>query len=210
MRSCWCGSGVPLALTLLLAFAEPGCGRPAPGLSYADRLTAERTSKDELFRTSSDSPIPQDRRAQLLPLAYFPPDESFVASAALAPAAPGERAEVEMPTSTGKVRPMQRVGRLEFLLQGESLTLGAFVEAGATDANRLFVPFTDATSGVETYAAGRYLDLDLTATGIYIVDFNRAYHPYCLYNPEYDCPYPPPENRLKIPIRAGERLTRPR
>lgn len=203
----WTGGRVPAPALVLLVVAA-GCGQPAPELAYADRLNAERAAKDELFRTSAESPIPPDKRTQLLPLAYFPPDGDFAASAALAPAAPGESPEIDMPTSTGKLRSMQRVGRLEFLLKGEPLALGAFVEAGAADAKRLFVPFTDETSGIDTYAGGRYLDLDLTATGIYIVDFNRAYHPYCLYNPEYDCPYPPPENRLKIPIRAGERLGR--
>ena len=74
------------------------------------------------------------------------------------------------------------------------------------DANRLFVPFSDLTSGAETYAAGRYMELDPTPTGIYVVDFNVAYHPYCYYSPEFDCPYPPAENRLTTPIRAGERL----
>jgi uncharacterized protein (DUF1684 family) len=113
---------------------------------------------------------------------------------------------MEMPTSTGQRRQMQRVGRLEFALKGHSLTLGAFVEAGSQSFDRLFVPFTDLTSGSETYPAGRYLDLDRTRTGIYIVDFNRAYNPYCYYNPTYDCPYPPRENRLQVPIRAGEKM----
>jgi len=71
---------------------------------------------------------------------------------------------------------------------------------------RLFVPFGDLTNGNETYPGGRYLDLDRTATGIYDLDFNRAYHPFCVYNSSYDCPYPPRENRLAVPIRAGERL----
>ena len=115
-------------------------------------------------------------------------------------------ATMEMPTSTGQRRQMQRVGRLEFSLKGQSLTLGAFVEAGSQSFDRLFVPFTDLTSGTETYPAGRYLDLDRTRTGIYIIDFNRAYNPYCYYNPTYDCPYPPRENRLQMPIRAGEKM----
>ena len=68
------------------------------------------------------------------------------------------------------------------------------------------MPFVDLTSGAETYPAGRYLDLDRTRTGIYLIDFNRAYNPYCYYNPTYDCPYPPRENRLKVPVRAGEKL----
>ena len=116
-----------------------------------------------------------------------------------------QRTVVEMPTSMGKIRKHQRVGVLEFTLKGQPLTLGAFVEAGA-DVNRLFVPFSDMTSGTETYAAGRYLELDRTSTGLYTIDFNKAYNPYCYYNPNFDCPYPPRESRLPLPIRAGERL----
>jgi uncharacterized protein (DUF1684 family) len=92
------------------------------------------------------------------------------------------------------------------MLHGQKMTLTAFFETGSANAQRLFVPFADLTSGTETYPAGRYLELDPTATGIYIVDFNIAYNPYCYYNEEYDCPFPPSENRLKTPIRAGERL----
>jgi uncharacterized protein (DUF1684 family) len=66
--------------------------------------------------------------------------------------------------------------------------------------------FSDLTSGIETYSAGRYLDLSRNPTGIYDLDFNLAYHPYCYYNVSYECPYPPPENRLKVPIHAGERM----
>ena len=71
---------------------------------------------------------------------------------------------------------------------------------------RLFVPFGDLTNGSETYPGGRYLELERTATGIYDLDFNRAYHPFCYYNATYDCPYPPRENRLAIPVRAGEKM----
>ena len=59
----------------------------------------------------------------------------------------------------------------------------------------LFIPFRDATTGVETYAAGRYLDLNENTTGFYDLDFNRAYNPYCAYNTGYSCPIPPEENR---------------
>ena len=86
------------------------------------------------------------------------------------------------------------------------VTLTAFVDAGTNDVRRLFVPFGDLTNGTETYAGGRYLDLDRTATGIYDLDFNRAYHPFCVFNAAYDCPYPPRENRLQTAVRAGEKL----
>ena len=76
---------------------------------------------------------------------------------------------------------------LEFTLKGQPLTLGAFVEAGA-GLNRLFVPFSDMTSGTETYPAGRYLELDRTSSGVYTIDFNKAYNPYCYYNASYRLP----------------------
>jgi uncharacterized protein (DUF1684 family) len=195
------------AIALLVAALAAACGRPAPDESFAGRLVAARAMKDEAFRSSPESPIPPDKREAFLPLAYFPPDQSYVASASLAPVGAGESAAMDMPTSTGTVRPMRRVGTLEFMLKGRSLRLTAFVEAGEQDTDRLFVPFTDLTTGTETYPAGRYLELDRTPTGIYTVDFNRAFNPYCYYNPTYDCPFPPPENRLTVPVRAGERIS---
>ena len=69
------------------------------------------------------------------------------------------------------------------------------------------MPFSDLTSGTETYQAGRYMNLDPTPTGIYIVDFNIAYQPYCYYNADVRLPvFLRAENRLTVPIRAGERL----
>jgi hypothetical protein len=73
---------------------------------------------------------------------------------------------------------------------------------------RLFVPFTDATSNTETYGGGRYLELTRTPTGLYDLDFNRAYHPYCAFNPSFECPLPPRENHLMTAMRAGERLAK--
>ena len=70
------------------------------------------------------------------------------------------------------------------------------------------MPFSDLTSGTETYQAGRYMDIDPQSSGVYVVDFNLAYHPYCYYNAEYDCPFPPSENRLKTP--DPRRRTAPR
>jgi uncharacterized protein (DUF1684 family) len=190
---------------VLLALVAAGCA-PDPASEERDYLAGVqqfRTLKDQAM-TGSDSPIPPSRRQALLPLAYFPASLDYRVPAVLKPSP--ERPTMEMPTSTGQLRTMERVGRLEFTLRGQQLGLSAFIEAGTRDLSRLFVPFTDLTSGTETYPAGRYMDLDRTATGLYVVDFNRAYHPYCYYNPTYDCPYPPRENRLTIPVRAGERM----
>jgi uncharacterized protein (DUF1684 family) len=171
---------------------------------YAAKIAATRAAKDASFKNDPDSPIPADKKSTLLPLAYFPIDESYAVPASLEPAA--ERTRIQVPTSTGKIRDIERVGTLKFTLKGQPLQLTAFLELDNPQANRLFVPFSDLTSGAETYPAGRYMELDPTPTGIYVVDFNIAYHPYCYYSPEYDCPYPPKENRLSVPIRAGERM----
>ncbi len=184
--------------------AVAGCSGKPPDDSkdYASKIASDRASKDEAFLASND-PIPKDRHAQFLPLAYFPIEPEYDVPAALKPS--GDPTVIEMPTSTGTNRKMRRAGSLEFTLKGQPLKLTAFVEVGA-DPSHLFVPFSDRTSGTETYAAGRFMDLNRNGSGIYEMDFNRAYIPYCYYNPTYECPYPPRENRLDIPIRAGERM----
>jgi uncharacterized protein len=184
---------------LLLTFA---C--KAAELPYGDEIAAWRATKDEFMRSSKDSPVPAERRATFPPLSYFPIAPEYKVPAALAVDRGSDI--LEIPTSRGERRRHQRVGKLSFTLKGQLLTLTAFIEVGQEDMSRLFVPFGDLTNGTETYPGGRYLDLERTATGIYEVDFNRAYHPFCYYNPAFDCPYPPRENRLPLPIRAGERM----
>jgi uncharacterized protein (DUF1684 family) len=194
-----------MGITLVLAALLAACGN-AP-LPYPEQIAAHRAQYDQFMRTSAESPVPAEKRATFPPLSYFPVDAAYRVPAAL-DVTPGGPI-VPMPTSTGQVRQMQRVGTLSFTLKGQPLALGAFVEANENDMRRLFVPFGDLTNGTETYPGGRYIDLDRTASGVYDLDFNRAYHPYCFFNSSYDCPYPPSENRLKVPIRAGERLPRP-
>ena len=191
----------PLTVCLALAISVVACNRPPDDpKDYAARIASARSAKDTDFQRDND-PIPPARKAEFLPLAYFPIDPDYHVLAALTPAT--ERIELKMPTSSGQLRKMLRIGTLSFTLKGQPMTLVAFTEG---DLNRLFLPFSDLTSGTETYAAGRFLDLDRTATRIYELDFNRAYIPYCYYNAAFECPYPPAENRLKIPIRAGERM----
>ena len=112
---------------------------------------------------------------------------------------------MELQTSTSERRRVWRIGSLDFTIAGTGYTLTAFTE-DLRDLNRLFVPFGDLTNGSETYGGGRYMELNRTATGLYDLDFNRAYHPYCVYNVSYECPVPPRENRLAVAIPAGERL----
>ena len=192
-------AGLTLLLTAVLAVA---CSpRPPEPKDYAAKLAAERAAKDASF-VGADSPVPVGRRAELLPLAYFPIDPDYDVPGVLKPT--NDRTVFQMPTSSGTPRDMRKVGSLEFTLKGQPLKLTVFVEVAAPD--HLFVAFSDLTSGAETYPAGRYVDIGRNSTGIYEIDFNRAYNPYCYYNPTWECPYPPAENGRGT---AGPERSRP-
>jgi len=194
-----------LSAVLLAGIVAGACtsGPPAPvdSQAYLKGILDHRAVKDKAFREEPE-PIPVDKRETLLPLRYYPPDPTYSAPAELKLA--NQRPVFEMPTSTGKLRRMERVGVLEFSLKGQPMSLAAFVEEGQALEN-LFVPFADLTTGKDTYPAGRYLDIHPTSTGFYNIDFNMAYNPTCAYNETYDCPFPPSSNRLKVEIRAGEK-----
>jgi len=171
--------------------------------SYVAKIAAGRAAKDAALG-ASDDPIPRASHAKFLPLEYFPIDPEYNVPAALKPST--DRTIIEIPTSVGGADKFRRAGTLEFVLKTQPLKLTAYVPAAARSDDRLFVPFSDLTSGTETYPAGRFLDLDRTGNNVYELDFNKAYIPYCYYNPTYECPIPPRENRLNVPIRAGERM----
>lgn len=200
-----------LCLAVLTASACTSGPRPGDDAAYVNDVAEFRSGKDRQFtelpecgRSNDDcSPIPAAKKAALLPLKYYEINPTYSVPASLKLSE--QRPVYEMPTSTGTLRRMQLVGSLQFTVQGQAMSLGAFVEDGTREISSLFVPFADLTTGKDTYPAGRYLDLEPTATGYYTIDFNKAYNPYCAYNSTYECPYPPPSNRLKVEIRAGEK-----
>jgi len=196
-----CGTVLVLVLCALGACGkQQGRERHLPPYDL-QRLLAERAGKDRSLALSPDSPIPDSLRHRFTGLAYYLPDTSlrfFVALEHL-PTGPA----VSIPASGGETRRMTRYGRLHFTSGATACTLTAYI--AAEHPSQLFVPFIDGTSGTETYEAGRYIDLERTPDDHYLLDFNRAYNPYCAYNASYSCPRVPRENVLVVPIRAGER-----
>ena len=138
-------------------------------------------------------------------LAYYPPDPAYRLELKLHEHEEKETLTLEM--SRGGAREFLRWGEFRCDIESEGCTLQAY-KSGSEEGG-LFVLFRDGTSGVETYVGGRYLDLDpgrdRIAEGKWILDFNRAYNPWCAYSETYTCPLVPLENRLRVPVRAGER-----
>ncbi|MCG6926868.1 MAG: DUF1684 domain-containing protein [Acidobacteria bacterium] len=162
-------------------------------------------SEERVLFTVYDPDRPEKKEFEHL--LYFPPDRGYAVPAKLVKLAEPE--QIEMLTSRSLKKTFYRYARIQFQLDGEDLELTAFKSTlDGEGSEYLFIPFRDATSGHETYGAGRFLDLDEPQTDDFVLDFNRAYNPLCNYSPGFNCPIPPRENHLDVAIRAGE-LTYP-
>ena len=138
-------------------------------------------------------------------LAYWPLDPDYCFELELHEGR--ERKVVEMADGGARMRRWWLGGEFHFRLAGQQCALKAY--PSDPRKKRFFVPFRDETAGKESCAASRYLDLDpkrhQMANGRWILDFNESYNPWCAYCEDYACPFVPPENWLKVPVRAGEK-----
>lgn len=172
--------------------------------AYIEEINKEREEKDRFMLTSDESPFgnpPQGYNG----LQYFPPDPKYKIIADLTPI--DKKKTVTLATNDGKEQRYLEYAYAEFDLDGyhHRLLILEVIDMGPF-RGQLFFAFGDETSTVETYGAGRYLDLvKVPGSKTVTLDFNLAYNPYCAYNDKYSCPLPPPENLLMIPIRAGEK-----
>jgi uncharacterized protein len=177
----------------------------------AETHRAFREARDELFRTHPQSALDDLQKAQFRGLEYFEYDPALRFLVPLETDVEPDVLEFQL-SEDGLVR-AQRFGRVRFVLDGHECSLSLFWLLGY--GGGVFLPFRDATGGQETYGGGRYLldtikhaDLGRVhgeAGDLVVIDFNYAYNPSCAYNPRWVCPLSPPENRLSVPIRAGEK-----
>ncbi len=172
---------------------------------YERSLERERARKDEFFANHPQSPIPHEDRSEFKGLDHFPPNREYRFELELQEHQ--DREIIGMAYTGGEEQEFVRWGQFRFTVHGSSQTLQVYKSDQAEE--RLFLLFKDATSGKETQGAGRYLDLnaesDKTPGGNWILDFNRAYNPWCVYSENFTCPFVPPENWLDIPVYAGEK-----
>jgi len=166
----------------------------------------ERREKDRSLKSGRDSPIPVEDRTRFQGLAYFDINPNLKFRVKLNRYSAPQN--VRLGTNTGEVRAALRYGYFEFQVEGKTCRLQVYrvEDAQSSGGSNLFIPFRDATTGKETYASGRYIDLPENTTGLYDLDFNRAYNPWCAYGKGFSCPIPPAENTLAVAIRAGEKI----
>jgi len=174
-------------------------------VSKQDPILMERAAKDEAFRSGMNSPIPEEDRSSFQGLDYYPINLDLRFSLRLNRYSRPK--QVRLATNTGEIRSGLRYGYFEFIVENQTCRLQAYrlEDVAENSVPNLFIPFRDATSGNETYDPCRYIDLRENISGIYELDFNRAYNPYCAFNKKYSCPLSPPENTLSVPMRAGEK-----
>lgn len=177
---------------------------PSPE-EYAAAIQADRQLKEEFLANGSESPF-KNAPKPFQGLSYFPPDPKYRVTADLEPIR--EKRVRQLITNTGEYERYLDYAWASFELDGNACRL-LILEVMDMGPNRgkLFLAFADETSAKETYGGGRFMDLKKVAAATTIeLDFNQAYNPYCAYNHNYSCPLPPPENLLKVPIPAGEKV----
>lgn len=158
-----------------------------------------RVQKDEFFRSHPQSPLTPEQRRNFRGLEYFPENDAFRLEVKVEPL--NDSQPMQMQTTTGDAQFYFRHGRFKFSVDGQDAELTIY-----RNQNGYFLPFVDSLAGAETYPAGRYLEPEELPGSRFLVDFNLAYNPYCAYNEMWSCPITPAENRLKVPIRAGEKV----
>ena len=158
-----------------------------------------REEKDKFFLHDHHGPLDDEQRADFGGLSYFPEKPDFRIQVEVEHFLEGDQIQIQ--TNTGDVQTYTRFGRFHFKVDGDDAELTVF-----QNEHGFFMPFADSLAGHETYGAGRYLEPELLSDGQLLIDFNLAYNPYCAYNANWSCPITPAENRLKVPIRAGEKV----
>lgn len=160
---------------------------------------------NEEFKDPKTSPLPDRFRKDFTTLDFYEPDTTYriIAKFTRTP----EALPFMMPTTTERQTEEVIFGIITFNLKGRIHKLEVYQNQELMQQEKyrdyLFLPFADLTNGEETYGGGRYLDLTIPSGDTILLDFNKAYNPYCAYNPKYSCPLVPRQNRLDVEIAAG-------
>lgn len=162
-------------------------------------ILQQRLAKDEFFEYDDRSPLNDAQKTEFTGLSYYPYNSALALVVDVTPIENTPTAQIM--TTKDTIRNYQRYATFSFTVEGQPVTLTIY-----QTPHGFFLPFIDANAGKETYPAGRYIDPVQLPDGRFVVDFNTAYNPYCAYNDRYECPLTPAENRISVPILAGEKI----
>jgi uncharacterized protein (DUF1684 family) len=201
-QSIRCSACAALVGLLVVAVLATGCEESGSSAGYEQTVMQERVQRDMQMREKNSVLAPKYRDT-FKGLDYFAVDSTYRYEVPLRTRPSPDT--VMLAESTGRIREQVRLGRVTVPLPSGDAQLAVFKGEGDDPRGRLWIPFADATNGDATYKAGRYVDLRRTDGDSVAIDFNRAYNPTCVYNPEYACPLPPEENEIGAPIPVGEK-----
>lgn len=194
---------IPVIVMILFALSSGSLFAQKSDLGKIAREYQQQMNLD--FANPEESPLEEKDLASFRGLDFFPVDTSYIVNAEFVrtPAEP----PFAMKTSTDRLPIYVKYGELYFELEGKQLKLNVYQNQELIQDpeyfDYLFLPFTDLTNGNSTYGGGRYLDMRIPDSSKVVLDFNKAYNPYCAYSGKYSCPVPPEENDLEVEIPAG-------
>jgi len=171
-----------------------------------EKLKAFRAKRDQFFKEDPRSPLKGSDRKKFKGLLYYPINLKYavIGSIERYPSEP-KPIYINLPTNKGREKKYVKNGQFRFKWEGKEYVLQIYRPLGGGE---FFLPCKDKTSGTETYPEGRYLYIEPMPGGKVLIDFNRAYNPFCEYSEKYLCPFATQENWLDIPIHAGEKRFR--
>jgi uncharacterized protein (DUF1684 family) len=169
--------------------------------THREKIKRIREQNNILFKKSPHSPLTDEQKQDFKGIDYFPIDEKYEFNLEMKKFE--HHSEIVIPTTKNNERRYVRFGYIEFEIDGQVNTLTVFKPI---EADYLFLPFKDTTTGKESYKIGRYVEIEKISKEKWLVDFNTAYNPFCAYNDNWDCSLTPDENLLKIPINAGMKI----
>jgi hypothetical protein len=181
-------------------------GEEDPMEHREEKLKIFRTKRDQFFKEDPHSPLKEVDRKKFKGLLYYPINLRYAMTGSIEryPTEP-KPIYANLPTNKERERKYVKYGRFKFRWEGKEYVLQIYRPLGGGE---FFLPFKDKTSGTETYSDGRYLYIEPISGGKVLIDFNRAYNPFCAYNEKYTCPFAPKENWLGTAIQAGEKRFR--
>jgi uncharacterized protein len=198
-----------LTLVILLLAFNSGISaqKCADNKAYVSSVKKERNEKDKEFLNETDSPLDSLKKQKFRELNYYRIDPKWKVTARLETYPDPDT--IKMRTTTERLPLYLVYGKAYFTVQGEEYALTIYRNVGLMSKpgyeDYLFVPFRDVTSGIKSYEGGRYIDARIIEGDQIIIDFNKAYNPYCVYSKKYSCPIPPSENYLELMVKAGEK-----